>query len=81
MLVFICLLQNLLLRASVWRTAEGYGDARLERCQCFYACPWCRFRLFSVLSFWDAVLALQAYWPCHLGTDNLDVARTLGMSV
>ena len=24
----------------IWRTAEGYGDAHLERCRGFYACSW-----------------------------------------
>ena len=28
--------------------------------------------------FWGAILAMQAYWPCHLGTDNLNVARSIG---
>ena len=28
--------------------------------------------------FWGAIIALQAYWPCHLGIDNLNVARTIG---
>ena len=28
--------------------------------------------------FWGAIVALQAYWPSHLGIDNLDVARTIG---
>ena len=28
--------------------------------------------------FWGAILALQAYWPCHLGIDNLNVAGTVG---
>ena len=28
--------------------------------------------------FWGAIFALQAYWPCHLGIDNLDVARIIG---
>ena len=27
---------------------------------------------------WGAILAMQAYWPCHLGVDNLHVARTVG---
>ena len=27
---------------------------------------------------WGAIIALQAYWPCHLGIDNLDVARSIG---
>ena len=25
----------------IWRTAEEYGDARLERCRAFSACSWC----------------------------------------
>ena len=28
--------------------------------------------------FWGAILALQAYWPCHLGSENLNVAWTIG---
>ena len=28
--------------------------------------------------FWGAIVAMQAYWPCHFGIDNLNVARTLG---
>ena len=35
-------------------------------------------RLFSVLNFWGAVLALQSHWPCHLGIDNLNVAWSIG---
>ena len=27
--------------------------------------------------FWGAVVALQAYWPCHLGIDNLNVSRSI----
>ena len=28
--------------------------------------------------FWGVIVALQACWPCHLGIDNLNVARTIG---
>ena len=28
--------------------------------------------------FWCAIVALQAYWPCHLGIDNLNVVRSTG---
>ena len=28
--------------------------------------------------FWGAILVIQAHWPCHLGIENLDVARTIG---
>ena len=31
---------ELAFEGSVWGTAEEYGDARLERCRCFSACPW-----------------------------------------
>ena len=27
---------------------------------------------------WGAIVAMQAYWPCHLGIDNLNVARNIG---
>ena len=29
--------------------------------------------------FWGAIIALQAHWPCHLGIDNLNVARNGGI--
>ena len=42
----------------------------------------CRFlescRLFTVLNFGGPIVALQAYWPRHLGIDNLNVARSIG---
>ena len=28
--------------------------------------------------FWVAIVALQAYWPCHVGIDNLNVAGSIG---
>ena len=34
-------------------------------------------RLCSALSFGGATFALQAFWPGHLGVDNLDVVRSL----
>ena len=43
---------------SVWGTAEDFGDARLERCRAFMPVR---------AEFWGAILAMQAYWPCHLG--------------
>ena len=53
-------------------------DARLGALPCFF----CQFlvscRLFNELNFGSAIFALQAYWPCHLGIDNLNVARTVG---
>ena len=76
-LVFICLLQSLLFDGSVWRTAEEYGNARLERCRAFMPVP-SVMQTVQRAEFWDAIIAMQAYWPCHLGNDNLHVTGTLG---
>ena len=35
-------------------------------------------RLFSVLNSGVLLFAMQPYWPCHLGVDNLNVARSIG---
>ena len=62
---------------AVWGVIEEYGDARLERCRAFMPVPGV-LQTVQHAEFWDAILALQAYWPCHLGIDNLSVARTIG---
>ena len=62
---------------SVWGTVEEYGDARLERCRAFLPVP--EFlQTVQRAEFWGAIVALQAYWPCHLGIDNLNVVRSIG---
>ena len=63
----------------IWsgRRAEEYGDARLERCRAFLPVPGVM-QTVQRAEFWGAILALQAYWPCHLRIDNLNVSRTLG---
>ena len=61
----------------IWGTAEEYGDARLERCRAFLPVPGVM-QTVQRAEFWGAIVALQAYWPCHLGTDNLNVARSIG---
>ena len=61
----------------VWRTAEEYGDARLERCRAFLPVPGVM-QTVQRAEFWGAVIALQSYWPCLSGIDNLDVARSIG---
>ena len=63
--------------SAVWGVAEGYGDARLERCRAFTPVPG-PLQTVQRAEFWGAILALQACWPCHLGIDNLNVARTVG---
>ena len=61
----------------IWRTAEEYGDVRLERCRAFMPVPG-NMQTVQRAEFWGAILALQACWPCHLGFFNLDVARSVG---
>ena len=61
----------------VWGTAEEYGDARLDRCRAFLPVRWVM-QTVQRAEFWGAVVALQAYWPCHLGIDNLNVVRSIG---
>ena len=77
MLVSICLLQNLLFDGLIWRIAEEYGDARLERCRAFLPVPGVM-QTVQRAEFWGAIVVLQVYWPCHLGIDNLNVARSIG---
>ena len=62
---------------AVWCVAEDYGDARLERCRAFLPVRGVT-QTVQRAEFWGAILALQVYWPCHLGIDNLKVARTIG---
>ena len=62
---------------SVWGTVEEYGDARLERCRAFLPVPEV-LQTVQRAEFWGAFLAMQAYWPCHLGIDNLNVVCSIG---
>ena len=62
--------------SSTWETAEEYGDARLERCRALLPVPGVM-QTVQRAEFWGAIVALQAYWPCHLGIDNLNVALGL----
>ena len=52
--------------------AEEYGDARLERCRAFMQVPG-PLQTVQRAEFWSAIMALQAYWPRHLGVDTLKV--------
>ena len=62
---------------AVWGATEEYGEALDDKCRVFMSVPG---TLQSVqrVEFWGAILALQAYYPCHLGIDNLNVARIIG---
>ena len=61
----------------IWGTAEEHGDARLERCRAFLPALGVM-QTVQRAEFWGAIITLQAYWPCHLGIDNLNVARSIG---
>ena len=62
---------------AVWGVAEEYGAARLERCRAFMPVPG-PLQTVQRAEFWSAIIALQSYWPCHLGIDDLNVARSSG---
>ena len=68
---------ELAFEGSIWGTVEEYGDARLERCRAFLPVPGV-LQTVQRAEFRGATLALQAYWPCHSGIDNLNVARSIG---
>ena len=68
---------ELAFKGLVSGTVEEYGDARLERCRAFMPVPGVM-QIVQRAEFWGAIIALQAYWPCHLGIDNLNVARSTG---
>ena len=56
------------------------GDACLERCRAFKSVPG-PIQTAQRAEFLGAIIALQAYWPCYLGIDNLNVAGTIGRLV
>ena len=71
------LASELAFEGSVWGTAEEYGDARLARWRAFMPVPGVM-QTVQRAEFWSAIVAMQAYWSCHLGIDNFNVARTVG---
>ena len=75
-LVYICLLLKLLLIARYGELQKSLV-MRLERCRAFLPVPGVM-QTVQRAEFWGAIVALQAYWPCHLGIDNLNVARAIG---
>ena len=57
------------------RVSEECGDARLERCRAVVPVPG-PLQTVQRAEFWGTIVALQAYWPGHLGVDNLNVVRS-----
>ena len=74
---FFVLALALAFRGAVWGVAEEFGDARLERCRAFMPVPG-PLPTVQRAEFWGAIIALQSHWLCHLGIDNLNVARSIG---
>ena len=64
-------------RGAIWGTTEEYGNAQLERCRAIMSVPG-PFQTVQRAEFWGATLALQAFWPGHLGIDILNVVRSIG---
>ena len=62
---------------AVWGTVEEYGDARFVRCRAFFPVPGV-LQIVQRAEFWCAIVAFKAYWPCHLGIDNINVVRSIG---
>ena len=60
-----------------WSTVDEYGGTRLSRFRAFMPVPG-PFHTVQRAEFLGAILALQAFWPGHLGIDNLNVVRTSG---
>ena len=50
--------------SAVLCVAEESGDARLERCRAFMPVPGVT-QTVQRAEFWGAIVAMQAYWPCH----------------
>ena len=71
----ICLLLMLLLILPFGELQRSM--VMLERCRAFLPVPGIM-QTVQRAEFWGAIVALQTYWPCHLGIDNLNVARSVG---
>ena len=61
---------------------EGFGlenGRRVWCCRCLVFLPVPGvMQTVQRAEFWGAIVAMQAYWPCHLGIDNLNIARRKG---
>ena len=54
-----------------------YGHGHVERCRAFVSVPG-PMQTCQRAEFWSVTVALQSCWPCRLGIDNLNVARSVG---
>ena len=76
-LVFIGLLLRLLLKVRFGDRQRSIGMLVWSVAVLFMPVPGVM-QTVQRAEFWGAIIALQAYWPCHQGIDNLNVARSIG---
>ena len=67
---------ELVVQGDIWEKGEEFGDARLDRCRSFMPVPG-SLQTVQRPEFWGAILALQTFWPGHLGIHNLDFVRSI----
>ena len=67
---------ELALQGATWEVAEEYGDAKVDGCRAFMPVPG-PLQTVQLAEFWVLFLALQAFWPGHLGIDNLNVVLSI----
>ena len=70
-LAFICL--PLSLHLMVW-----FGEQQKSMAMLVWSVAPGVMQTVQRAEFWGAIVALLAYWPCHLGIDNRNVARSIG---
>ena len=58
-------------------TPELAMDGAVERCRALMSVPG-PMQTIQRAEFLGDIVALQSSWPCHLGIDNLHVARSVG---
>ena len=76
-LVFICLLLRLPLKVLSGERQRSTVMLVWSVCRAFMPVPGVM-QTVQRAEFCDAIIVLQAHWPCHLGIDNLNVARSIG---
>ena len=78
--VFICLLLRLPLKVLSEVLLKSMGMFAWSVAVLFLPVPGV-LQTVQRAEFWGAILALQAYWPCHLGIDNRNVKISPGIIV
>ena len=66
-----------LIKVLSWRVAEDYADDAQHRCRVFMSVSG-PLQTLQRAELWGSLLVLQAFWPGHLGIDNLNVVQPIG---